>query len=55
MNTSKHKVMCDGECIRECDTVQESIAFSVRLTIEGEENGLRLECRVEEDNNEGSK
>jgi hypothetical protein len=51
MNTSssKHVVWCDNEPVRECDTVQESVAFGNRLELEGQEVGLRLECKITEE------
>ena len=48
-NTSRHVVYCDGQNVRETDTVQEAIAFSTRLKLEAQEVGLKLECRVEEE------
>jgi hypothetical protein len=52
MNDKKHCVICDGECVRIADTVQECIAYSVRLTEEARDVGLVVKCSVEEDKGE---
>lgn len=52
MNTSKHIVVCDGETVRTSDTLQECVAYAVRLQIEAQDVGLKLDCKVEEEKND---
>ncbi len=50
--TCKHIVMCDNQNVRETDTIQEAIAYTVRLMAEAKEAGLVLDCRIEDEKND---